>query len=230
MNHILVVDDEQDLLEILQFNLTNEGFEVTTAASAEEALRLISQQPPHTFSLILLDVMMDQMSGFEMAENMRQQGNDTPIIFLTARDSHDDQLAGFHFGADDYITKPFAFDTVLARIKAVLKRSQPPADTKDPQTLTFNSLKFDFEQNTILLHGEPLELTRREYLILSFLAKSPDKCFTREEIMTHVWPNDALVNDRSVDVHIARLRKKLKDEGSRLINRTGFGYTFSTKR
>jgi DNA-binding response OmpR family regulator len=222
MTKILVVDDEQDLCEILSFNLRNEGFVVSTANSAEEALALLESEVDSGTALILLDVMMERMSGYEMAHHLRQQGNNTPIIFLTARDAHDDQLTGFANGADDYITKPFSFDTVLARIRAVLKRTQQNHNSGN----TFGSLTIDMTNANVSLGGKNVELTRREYMILCLLAQHPDTYFTREEIMTQVWPNDTLVNDRSVDVHIARLRKKLDKEGWRLANRTGFGYIF----
>lgn len=199
MTRILVVDDEEDLREILRFNLEAEGFEVETAASAEEALSTFHLSP-FAFHLILLDVMMDKMSGFEMAQRMREAGDNTPIIFLTARDAHDDQLQGFGVGADDYITKPFSFDTVLARVRAVLRRSN--------QNIQSN-------QST---------LTKREHLILELFRKQPGRFFTREEILAAVWPDDTLVGERSVDVHIARLRKKLGSEGQRIVNKTGFGY------
>ena len=202
MTRILVVDDEEDLREILRFNLEAEGFEVETAASAEEALAGFKFQVSG-FSLILLDVMMDRMSGFEMAQRMREAGDNTPIIFLTARDAHDDQLQGFDVGADDYITKPFSFDTVLARVKAVLRRSNPTSPTS-PTSLT--------------------GLTTREHLILDLYRQQPGRFFTREEILAAVWPGDAFVGERSVDVHIARLRKKLGAEGQRIVNKTGFGY------
>lgn len=202
MTRILVVDDEEDLREILRFNLESEGFEVETAASAEEALAGFKSQVSG-FSLILLDVMMDRMSGFEMAQRMREAGDNTPIIFLTARDAHDDQLQGFDVGADDYITKPFSFDTVLARVKAVLRRSNPTSPTS-PTSLT--------------------GLTKREHLILDLFRQQPGRFFTREEILAAVWPGDAFVGERSVDVHIARLRKKLGAEGQRIVNKTGFGY------
>ena len=201
MNRILVVDDEQDLCEILSFNLQADGFEVFTAQSAEEALTMIKDGG--RFDLLLLDVMMDRMSGYEMAATLRQCGDNTPVIFLTARDTHDDQLQGFASGADDYITKPFAFDTVLARVKAVLRRSA-----------TFGS------SNLTSISG----LTRREHLILDLLRQAPGRYFSREEILAAVWPDDTLVGERSVDVHIARLRKKLGSEGSRIVNKTGFGY------
>lgn len=227
MTRILVVDDEQDLCEILNFNLCNEGFEVTTANSAEEALELIGSHPRNTYALILLDVMMEHMSGFEMAQQLRQNGDETPIIFLTARDAHDDQLTGFANGADDYITKPFSFDTVLARVRAVLKRTQGKPATLG-KSLRICNISIDMEHGKVSIGDKPVELTRREYLILCLLSQKADNYFTREEIMEQVWPNDALVNDRSVDVHIARLRKKLGDEGSRIINRTGFGYMIKT--
>lgn len=202
MIRILVVDDEEDLREILRFNLEAEGFEVETAASAEEALAGFKFQVSG-FSLILLDVMMDKMSGFEMAQRMREAGDNTPIIFLTARDAHDDQLQGFGVGADDYITKPFSFDTVLARVKAVLRRSSS-SSLSSSTSLT--------------------SLTRREHLILDLFRQQPGRFFTREEILAAVWPDDTLVGERSVDVHIARLRKKLGSEGQRIVNKTGFGY------
>ena len=221
MTKILVVDDEQDLREILRFNLQGEGFEVSTAGSAEEALALMETKNGEDFALVLLDVMMECMSGYDMAQHLRKQGDNTPIIFLTARDGHDDQLTGFAHGADDYITKPFAFDTVLARIKAVLKRTQP-APAKET---VFGTLSIDTANMRVCVAGKEVELTRKEYMILCLLAQHPEYYFTREEIMTQVWPNDTLVNDRSVDVHITRLRKKLGSEGWRVANKTGFGYT-----
>ena len=148
--------------------------------------------------------MMDRMSGFELAEELRRRGVQTPIIFLTARDSHDDQLQGFDVGADDYITKPFSFDTVLARIKAVLRRTDnSPLST---------------------LHSPLSTLTRREHLILQLFIDHPGRYFSREEILASAWPDDTCVGERSVDVHIARLRKKLGPDGQRIVNKSGFGY------
>lgn len=198
MTKILIVDDEQDLCEILSFNLQSEGYETDTAPSAEEALALVNAG--RRYDLLLLDVMMDRMSGYDLAALLRSRDDNTPIIFLTARDAHDDQLQGFAAGADDYITKPFSFDTVLARVKAVLRRSAPSTP------------------------AEPDCLTKREHLILDLFRQHPGRYFTREEILAAVWPGDALVGERSVDVHIARLRKKLGAEGSRIVNKTGFGY------
>lgn len=203
MARILVVDDEQDLCEILRFNLEAEGYEVATAASAEEALG-----KGGGFDLLLLDVMLGGMSGFDLARRLRECGDQTPVIFLTALGGHDDQLKGFDIGADDYIAKPFSFDTVLARVKAVLRRSQNIPII--PNILNNPNL-----QNN---------LTRREHLILQLFLEHPGRYFTREEILNAVWPGDTLVGERSVDVHIARLRKKLGADGSRIVNKTGFGY------
>ena len=196
MSHILVVDDEQDICEILQFNFESEGFEVSTANSAEEALELLPQVHP---DLLLLDVMMDRMSGFEMAQRLRAEGNQVPIIFLTAKTQERDQLDGFEVGADDYITKPFSFSTVLARVKAVLKRTSPSCQQLQ-------------------------DLTKKEQQILDLLMRHKGEYVTRDQILDEVWGSDIYVAERSVDVHIARLRKKLDHEGGRLINRTGFGY------
>lgn len=208
MQHILVVDDEEDLREILRFNLESEGYGVSCAASAEDALAQFDATGGR-FDLVLLDVMMERMSGFEMARRLREQGFGTPIVFLTARDTHSDELAGFGVGADDYITKPFSFDMVLARIRAVLRRSgqaDRPAAGRAP---TVNA---------------PSSLTKRETLILELFEKHPGRYFSRQEILDAVWPDDALVCERTVDVHIARLRKKMGAEGSRIVNKTGFGY------
>ncbi len=207
MARILVVDDEQDLCEILRFNLEAEGFAVDTALSAEEALEKVG-----SYDLLLLDVMMGGMSGMDLARKLRGQGDQTPVIFLTALGDHDAQLEGFAAGADDYIAKPFAFDAVLARIRAVLRRS-----SQSNQNIQSN-------QSTPIIPSAPADLTRREYLILQLFEQHPGRYFSREEILAAVWPGDALVGERSVDVHIARLRKKLGADGSRIVNKTGFGY------
>lgn len=195
MQRILIVDDEEDLCEILRFNLEAEGFLVDTAHSAEEALALDTR-----YDLMLLDIMMERMSGIEMVEHMRAEGDNTPVIFLTALGDHDAQLRGFSVGADDYIAKPFSFDTVLARVKAVLRRT------------------------SLASPASSVSLTRREQLILDLFRQQPGRFFSREEILKAVWPDDAYVGERSVDVHIARLRKKLGADGNRIVNKTGFGY------
>lgn len=211
---ILVVDDELDLCEILRFNLESEGYDVDTANSAEEALAMLT--PQH--HLILLDVMLDSMSGFDMAQQLRAQGNNVPIIFLTALDSENSQLRGFGVGADDYITKPFSFATVLARVHAVLKRTHSEVDS--------STFVLDEAHHQILVSGTPVQLTNKEFLIVKMLHENQGDFFTREQILDLVWGNEVFVNDRSVDVHITRLRKKLLDSGYSIINRSGMGYAF----
>ena len=226
MDKILVVDDEQDLCEILRFNLESEGYAVDTANSAEEALEILG--PQH--SLILLDVMMDKMSGYQMLNIVRRErNNDIPIIFLTAKSTENDQLTGFNLGADDYITKPFSIKTVLARVKAVLKRYHPDEKPDAPSAATTISavdLSVDLVSKRVFANGEEIQLTRKEFLILAMLIQNSGKYFSREEILGRVWDGDTLVTDRSVDVHIARLRKKLGTAGNHIANRIGFGYYF----
>lgn len=222
---ILVVDDEPDLCEILCFNLESEGFETERAYSAEAALALMGQG--QRFDLILLDVMMEQVSGYDMARQLRERGDNTPIIFLTARDAEVDQLEGFSAGADDYITKPFSFPTVLARIRAVLKRTASPEGQPDnEQVIHCGSIEVDLQRKAVSVDGQPIALTRKEFLILVLLMQHPGEHFHRQQIIEKVWDDDAYVGDRSVDVHIARLRKKLGRFADSIVNHSGFGYTF----
>jgi DNA-binding response OmpR family regulator len=220
---ILIVDDELDLREILQCNLENAGFEADTAASAEEALTLLT--PAH--SMILLDVMMGGMSGFDFARMLRQElNNQIPIIFLTARDTEADLLRGFSVGGDDFITKPFSLQEVLARVRAVLRRqgqTYKSRKTTDEAPL----LTIDEEKKLVYNQELKVELSRKEYDILCLLVEHPSRVFTREEILHRVWDTDSLVLERTVDVHITHLRKKLGAElGACIVNRQGYGYCF----
>ena len=217
---ILVVDDEPDLREILQINLVNAGYEVDTAESAEEALQLLS--PQHR--LILLDVMLGGMSGFQLAEHLRKVlRNPIPIIFLTAKDTERDMLTGFSAGGDDYMAKPFSLHELLARVKAVVRRTQGEPERA---LLQAGSLTIDFEKKLVLAAGEALKLSPKEFGILSLLARHPGRVFSREEILAEVWHGETYVLDRTVDVHIARIRRKLSTEAVRLTNRQGYGYCF----
>ena len=217
---ILVVDDEPDLREILQINLENAGYEVDTAESAEEALQLLS--PQHR--LILLDVMLGGMSGFQLAEHLRKAlRNPIPIIFLTAKDTERDMLTGFSAGGDDYMAKPFSLHELLARVKAVVRRTQGEPERA---LLQAGSLTIDFEKKLVLAAGEALKLSPKEFGILSLLARHPGRVFSREEILAEVWHGETYVLDRTVDVHIARIRRKLSTEAVRLTNRQGYGYCF----
>ena len=221
---LLVVDDEDDLCEILQFNLSNEGYTVDTASSAEEALEMI---PQNEYSLILLDVMMEGISGFKMAEKLKiQMKLNIPIIFLTARDTENDMLTGFSLGGDDFISKPFSIKEVIARIKAVLRRTE--AATKNQQKLiTIEGLVINISDKTVAIEGEQLPLTRKEFDILTLLTSSPNRTFSRDEILSKVWGTEVGVLERTIDVHITRLRKKIGVYGARIINRSNYGYSFN---
>jgi DNA-binding response OmpR family regulator len=220
---ILVVDDEADICEILQFNLENEGYIVDTADSAEKALRILS--PQHR--LILLDVMMGGISGFKMADRLRKEGNQTPIIFLTARNTENDLLTGFTIGGDDYISKPFSIKEVAARVKSVLRRFYSPSGEAS-DVLRVNDLLIDTRTKTLSINGARVELTKTEYNILLLLVESEGEIFSRTKILDRAWGNDGIVLERTVDVHITRLRKKLGPYADCIINRTGYGYMFSS--
>ncbi len=217
---ILIVDDEEDLCEILQYNLINEGYNTEIAHSAEEALKRSLED----FDLILLDVMMGNMSGFKFADILRKEKNiETPIIFLTAKDSENDILTGFSLGADDYIPKPFSINELSARVKAVLKRAGNEKK-KQAAIVRFGEIELDTHRKRLIVHDEKVELTKKEYEILRLLLDNPGKVFSRENILEKVWGNDVIVTERTVDVNITRLRSKLGEYGSYLKNKTGYGY------
>ena len=216
---ILVVDDEQDLCEILQFNLESEGYDVETANSAEEALK----KPLQEFDLILLDIMMGGMSGFKAADTIRKQKMlDTPIIFITAKSSENDMLTGFNIGADDFIQKPFSVKEVIARVKAVLKRGR----VKHLEMLSFGGLKIDTEKKMVTIDDKIVDLTRKEFDILHLLLKRKGSFISRSSILEQVWDDDVIVTERNVDVNIARLRKKIGEYGNYIKGKTGYGYLF----
>lgn len=221
---ILIVDDEVDLLEILSFNLEKSGYDTVTATSAEGAYDII-KKGNHAFSLILLDVMMGVMSGFELAKKLRDEGVKTPIIFLTALDTESDLLNGFKLGADDYIAKPFSVREVLARVGAVLVRS----GAEESNVLEYEDLALDLDNKIVILGDEPIALTKTEFSILSLLMSKPKKLFSREELITKVWGGDVYVEERTVDVHIARIRKKIEDSNVAIVNRSGYGYCVEGK-
>lgn len=218
-DRILVVDDEKDICDILQFNLEKEGYIVDVAYSGEEALDMLTD----VHQLIVLDVMMDGISGFKMAEKLRSEGNYVPIIFLTAKNSENDILTGFSLGGDDYIAKPFSIKEVLARVKALIKRTtlvSQPAETK----WKYKGIIIDIPTNRVIIDDSEISLTKKEFEILSLLAQVSPKVLTRAEILNSVWGDNEYVLDRTVDVHITRLRKKLGEYSSIIVNRSGFGY------
>ncbi|MBO8452130.1 MAG: response regulator transcription factor [Bacteroidetes bacterium] len=220
---ILIVDDEADIREILQFNLENAGYEADCAASAEEALEILS--PDH--DLILLDVMMEGMSGFKMAEVVRKElENQIPIIFLTAKNAENDLLTGFSAGGDDYISKPFSIHEVIARVKAVLRRSSTAQDPVSDMIVS-GKIRIDMSKKMVYAAGEPVLLSKKEFEILSLLASHEGRVYSREDIINELWKDAPYVLDRTVDVHIARIRGKLGEYKNYLTNRSGYGYCFS---
>lgn len=214
---ILVVDDEEDICAILKFNLSKEGYEVVTANSAEEALTLDIA----SFNLLLLDVMMGGMSGFELTGKLKTDPKTAgvPVIFITARDTEDDAVEGLDLGADDYISKPFSIREVVSRVKAVLRRT---AAIPDASTGIF----IDDEKKVVTVDGAAVALTRIEYEIFRLLFTNKGKVFPREDILSKVWPDDVIVTDRTLDVNITRLRKKIGEYGNRIVSRHGFGYLY----
>ena len=224
---ILVVDDEEDLCEILKFNLENEGYEVDTANSAEEALKMNIS----SYHLLLLDVMMGEISGFKMASMMKKnkETQNIPIIFITAKDTENDTLTGFNLGADDYISKPFSLREVIARVKAVLRRTATSDTEKAPEQLCYQSLVIDITKKKVSIDGEEVPLTKKEFEILFLLLQNKGRVFSREDILSRIWSDEVYVLDRTIDVNITRLRKKIGTYGKRIVTRLGYGYCFETE-
>ena len=248
---ILVVDDEQDICEILQYNLETEGYEVATANSAEEAMELMfhtsSSLPPTPSSLpdlILLDVMMGEISGFQMARRLKGDPETAhiPIIFITALDTEDDTVKGLNIGADDYIAKPLSMREVKARVKAVLRRSAPSekfllrqaslcAERKVKSEelrdeIRYEGIVLNLDAKTATVGGEELGLTKLEFELLVLFLQHMGKVFSRNDLLERCWPKDVYVLDRTVDVNITRLRKKIGQYGKRIKTRVGYGYYF----
>ena len=221
---ILVVDDEEDLCEILKFNLENEGYEVDTANSAEEALKMDLPQ----YHLLLLDVMMGEISGFRMA-NMLKKDKKTaqiPIIFITAKDTENDTITGFNLGADDYISKPFSLREVMVRVKAVLRRTSSVFPAQKEELLEYKGLNLHIPQKKVSIDGTEVALTKKEFEILMLFLQNKGRVFSREDILSKVWHDEVCVLDRTIDVNITRLRKKIGEYGKRIVTRLGYGYCF----
>jgi DNA-binding response OmpR family regulator len=236
---ILVVDDEEDLCEILRFNLNSAGYLTDVAFSAEEAFSKLK----NNYDLLLLDVMLGGITGFKLAELIREEYHDNvPIIFVTARDSVNDKLKGFNTGADDYILKPFSVKEVVARVQAVLSRTEfrkrseiervekekklEKTKENEKELLVFSDMVINSETKQLSIRNRNIKLTKKEFEILYMLAVEPQKIFSRAHILDLVWKNEAYVLDRTVDVHIARLRKKLGEYSGCIVNRSGYGYCF----
>ena len=223
---ILVVDDEHDLLEILKFNLETEGYEVMTATSAEDAPQLDIA----SFDLLLLDVMMGGMSGFAMARQLKDNPAtaQVPIIFLTARDTENDTVTGFNLGADDYISKPFSLREVMVRVRAVLRRTARENGEEEAKTLSYQGIVMNLDRKTVSVDGEDIPFTKTEFELLHLLLDERGRVFSRQELIERIWPKDVLVLDRTVDVNITRLRKKIGRFAKCIVTRLGFGYYFDS--
>ena len=247
---ILIVDDEEDICMILSYSLQKAGYEVLVAHSAEEALELLQSPIAHTPSpidLILLDIMMGEMSGLEMAEKLRLSPNSLiasspsspheasipPIIFLTALSNEDTVLQGFQLGADDYISKPFRIAEVLARVAAVLRRTAEQGTRNQEQgpigseCIVFEGIVVNKADMSLKVNGEAVVMTRKEIELLCYLLTHRGQILSREHLLKNVWDSNGFVLERTVDVHITHLRKKLGQYGKRIVTKSGYGYMFS---
>ncbi len=220
---ILIVDDEEDLCEILQFNLDSEGYDTDIAYSAEEAL----QKDLSSFDLLILDVMMGKTSGFKLIDKIRKEyGLSIPVIFLTAKSGENDLLTGFNLGADDYIRKPYSLKELIARVRVVIRRYQSENEEKNRHAIEVENMVLDLDKKDLTIIDERIELTKKEFEILKMFFENQTRVFSRDEILHSIWGENVVVSDRTVDVNITRLRKKLKNYGEFLKNRPGLGYYF----
>lgn len=223
---ILIVDDEEDICNILSFNLEKAGYDTRKVHSAEEALT----SGVNGYDLILLDIMMEGISGLKMAEMMKKNPDTAkiPIIFISAKDTEDDTVNGLNIGADDYIAKPFSIREVLSRVAAVLRRTSSTEDAKH-NTLSYKSLIMDLDRKSVSVNGEGIDLTKTEFEILHLLLANSPHVYSREEILSKIWSDDVIVLGRTVDVNITRLRKKIGEYGKCVVTRHGYGYCFEEK-
>lgn len=234
---LLLIDDEESICEILKYNLQKEGYLVDTAYSAEEALEM--DLTP--YDLFIVDIMMERLSGFDFAKRLRNsfEMEDVPIIFCSALNGEDDTVMGLNIGADDYITKPFKISEMLARVNAVLRRTQIARrareatsavlhDGLEPQ-IVYQGLRIDPNEKICYLDGEKVALTKTEFEILAFFLTRRNRIYSREEIIRHVWADDVVVTNRTIDTNITRLRKKIGHYGNNIETRLGFGYGFKEK-
>ena len=224
---ILIVDDEETLCEVLKLNLENEGYDVDTAFSAEQALTYDLR----SYSLVLLDIMMGEISGIKMARMMKADmaTANIPIIFCTARDSEDDMVMGLNLGADDYIVKPYTVRNVVARIKSVLRRTsghKVPQAAARTNSLVVEGLHLDMEFKRCTVDGTEVKLTRKEFELLAYLISHRGRVCSREQILSRVWSDEVVVLDRTIDVNITRVRQKIGPYGAYIVTKSGYGYGF----
>jgi two-component system alkaline phosphatase synthesis response regulator PhoP len=219
---ILIVDDELDILEFLSYNLKKEGYQVFTASGGDEAISIAKKELPH---LVLLDVMMPGIDGIEVCRELRAAPgmDDVIIAFLTARSEDYSHIAGFDAGADDYINKPIKPRVLISRIKALLRRY--PAGKED-EAIDLGGLKIDRESYLVIKEGKEINLPRKEFELISLLASKPGKVFAREEILNRVWGDEVIVGDRTIDVHIRKLREKIGEDFIKTVKGVGYKFEF----
>jgi two-component system response regulator VicR len=227
---VLIVEDEKSIVDIVRFNLEKEGYAVLAAYDGEAGLTKAREANP---DLILLDVMLPKMIGFDVCKALRAEGSSVPVIILTAREGESDKVEGLEIGADDYITKPFSMRELMARVKANIRRTamQQTVPGSGSAAVTYGGLSIDLESYQVSKHGAPIDLTQREYELLTFLAGHPGKVYSRTDLMEQVWNYDYVGDDvRTVDVTVRRLREKIEDEPanpSLILTRRGVGYYFA---
>lgn len=223
VHKILLVDDEPDILDFLSYNLKKEGYTVFTANNGAEGLEIARREKPH---LIVLDVMMPEMDGIETCRQLKDipELNNTIITFLTARNEEYTQITGFDVGADDFITKPIKPRVFISRVKALLRRYKSGSETPVKTTIDLGAIKIDTEKHIVYKNDTPIELPRKEFSLLLLLSSKPGKVFKREVILDTVWGDDVVVGDRTIDVHIRKLREKLGEEFIKTVK--GIGYKF----
>ena len=224
---ILVVDDEQDILDLLQFNLKSEGYETLTAIDGEQALNQALSQKP---DLIILDIMLPGKDGWEVLKELRrkEETRHIPVIFLTAKDSEIDEVVGLELGADDYIIKPISIRKFIARVKMVLRKSKQSAE--EAQTISIDGIEIDLQGYQVQVGGRKIDLTKKEFQILVYLAQRPGRVITREILLNEIWGDDVVVIDRTVDVHIRKIREKFGPQHMSLIETVkGVGYRFKVE-
>ncbi len=225
---VLIVDDEKAIVDILEYNLQRDGYETLKAYDGPEGLRMAREESP---DLLLLDVMLPGMDGFEVCRTLREENNDVPIVMITAREEETDKVFGLENGADDYVTKPFSMRELLARVKANMRRTLTPApETESSDIIRMGDISIDPDRHTVIKNGKELELTQREYELVRFLAQNPGKVVSRQELMSEVWQYEYYGDLRAVDVAVRRLREKLEDnpaEPAYVLTKRGVGYYFA---
>ena len=231
---VLIVDDEKTIVDILRFNLKKQGYDTVCAYDGREGLRMAREENP---DLILLDIMLPYMDGFEVCKTLRGGGSNVPIIMITAREEETDKVFGLENGADDYITKPFSMRELMARVKANMRRvpdaAAHAAPAEDGSVIRAGALTVDMERHSVFKNGVELELTQREFELVRFLAQNPGRVVSRQELMSEVWQYDYFGDVRTVDVAVRRLREKLEDNPAEpvyVITRRGVGYYFESNQ